>query len=227
MLVPGAVVALGIVPCGRSVSVYRVPSAVFTSVTGWFTFRVSVWAPLEYEPPATATFAVVFESETSWNTGFAAGKFDPAATDSLVPFTEMTADVGGGVGGAGGIFGGLLVPEPLPPEDEEEPPDDFVAVDELGPPELNGSLLSKSENDCSWPVPADAGTASTSWVEPVLGGAAVVSVGRAPPLSVGAAGSGVVAAGATAGVVVAPAAVGCGLFDEPLPELSAIIVCTA
>jgi hypothetical protein len=140
----------------------------------------------------------------------------------------MTADVGGGVGGAGGTFGGLLVLEPLPPEDEEEPPDDFVAVDEVGPPALNGSLLSKSENDWSWPVPADAGTASTSWVEPVLGAAAVVSVGSAPPLSVGAAGSGVVAAGVTAGVVVvAPAAAGCGLFDEPLPELSDIIVCTA
>ena len=135
--------ALGTVPCGSSVSVYRVPSAVFTSVTGVFTFSVTVAAPLAYEPPATATFAVEPVSATSWNAGLAAGKFEPVVTDSLVPFTEITAAVGGGVGGAGGVFGGLLV-------DGFLPVGDFVPVDvEPGPPALNGSLLSNSENDCS------------------------------------------------------------------------------
>ena len=87
----------------------------------------------------------------SWNTGLAAGKFDPAATSSLVPFTEMTAEVGGAVGGAGGVFGGLLLVEPPPPEDDEEPPEEgFVTVAvEPGPLALKGSLLSKSENDCN------------------------------------------------------------------------------
>jgi hypothetical protein len=133
--------ALAAVPCGSSVSVYRVPSAVFTSVTGVFTFSVTVAAPLAYEPPATATFAVDPVSATSWKAGLAAGKFEPVATDSLVPFTEMTAELGGGVGGAGGVFGGLLV-EGLVAV--------FVPVDvEPGPPAWNGSLLSKSENDCS------------------------------------------------------------------------------
>jgi hypothetical protein len=186
--------AVATVPCGSSVSVYRVPSAVFTSVIGVFTLSVTVAAPLAYEPPATATFAVEPVSATSWNAGLAAGKFDPVETDSLVPFTEMTAEVGGGVGGAGGVFGGLLVLGGLLLVE------DFVPVDVVpGPPALNGSLLSKSENDCSWPVPADVGTASTSCEEP-FGAAAVVSVGSAPPLSVGAAGSGVVSAGAATGV---------------------------
>jgi hypothetical protein len=137
----------GAVPCGSRVSVYRVPSAVFTSVTGVFTFSVTVAAPLAYEPPATATFAVEPVSATSWNAGLAAGKFEPVETDSLVPFTEITAAVGGGVGadgGAGGVFGGLLVLGGLLPVE------DLVPVDvEPGPPALNGSLLSKSENDCS------------------------------------------------------------------------------
>ena len=195
-------------------SVYRVPSAVFTSVTGVFVFRVSAEAPLAYEPPATATFAVDAVRATSWNTGFAAGKFDPVATDSLVPFTESTADVGAGVGGAGGVFGGLLFLAPLPLEAGEEavtPDEDFA-----GPPALNGSLLSKSENDCSWPAPAGAWTALTSCDEPVLA-VAVGSVGSAP-LNVGAAGRGVVPVGAGVGVAddpVVSTATGCGFDDEP------------
>jgi hypothetical protein len=210
----------GTVPCGSRVSVYRVPSAVFTSVTGVFTFSVNVAAPLEYEPPATATFAVDSVRATSWNAGLAAGKFEPVVTDSLVPLTEMTAEVGGGVGGAGGVFGGLLGVACLLGVDDFVP----VAV-ELGPPALNGSLLSKSENDCSWPVPAEVGTASTSCDEP-LGVAAVVFVGSEPP-SVGAAGSGVVAVGATGVEPVVETAPTCGFDDELPPELSDIIVCTA
>jgi hypothetical protein len=201
--------------------VYRVPSAVFTSVTGVFTFSVTVAAPLAYEPPATATFAVEPVSATSWNAGLAAGKLEPVVTDSLVPFTEITAAVGGGVGGAGGAFGGLLGFAGFVPVEVFDPVDV-----EPGPPALNGSLLSKSENDCSWPVPADVGTASTSCDEP-LGTAAVVEVGS-PPLSVGAAGSGVVAVGAGAGVEpVVETAATCGFDDALPPELSDIIVCTA
>src|SRR5712672_999721 len=95
-------------------------------------------------------------TETSWNSGFAAGKFPPEVTDSLTPFTEITAEVGGAVGGAGGDFGGL------PPED---PPDVPPPLPELGPLEWNGSLLSKSENDCSWPESAGGCTAFTRFVD--------------------------------------------------------------
>jgi hypothetical protein len=94
-------------------------------------------------------------SDTSWNIGFAVGKLEPVLTDSSTPFTEMTAEVGGATGGAGGVFGGLLV---VPPDDPpDDPPDEgFDGVDDdvPGPRELNGSLLSKSENDCSWPASA-------------------------------------------------------------------------
>ena len=189
-------VALAAVPCGSSVSVYRVPSAVLTSVTGVFTLSVIVELPLAYEPPATATFAVVAVRAISWNTGLAAGKFDPAETDSLVPFTEITAAVGGALGGAGGVLGGLLVVAP-PPEDEDEEPPDF-AIEVLGPPELNGSLLSKSENDWSCPFPADACTASMSWDEPAGLFVAAVSVGSGA-LSDGAAGNALGVVGAATG----------------------------
>ena len=65
------------------------------------------------------------------------------------------------------------------------PVGDFVPVDvEPGPPALNGSLLSKSENVCNWPVPADVGTASTSCDDP-LGAAAVVVVALPAVLAVG------------------------------------------
>jgi hypothetical protein len=220
---PGATLP-GAVPCGRRVSVNRVPSAVFSSVTGVFTFSVSVDAPFAYDPPATETFAVDVVSEMSWNIGFADGKFDPVVTDSLVPFTEMTAAVGGAVGGAGGVFGGLLVLEPPPWDDEELLDDDVVAVDPApGPPALNGSLLSKSENDSSWPVPAGACTASMSWDEPFGGAAAALGSGA---LSVGAAGSAALGVGAGVADPVVLTAAGSG-FDDPPLELSDVIVCTA
>jgi len=133
-----------------------VPSAVFTSVTGTFTFSVSVVAPFAYEPPATATFAVVSVSDTSWNIGVAAGKFAPVSTVSLVPLTEITADVGGGVGGAGGAFGGLLgVPDPFEPVPL---PLDVLLFDEPGPPAWNGSSLFESKD----PFHAGGPSSSTS-----------------------------------------------------------------
>ena len=112
------------VPCGSRSSVYRVPSAVFISVTGVFTESVTVDWPFAYEPPAIETFALFAVSETSWKIGFAAGKSEPALTDSSVPLTEMTTLVGGGDGGAGGVDGVLPPPElddPEEPDDEDEP----------------------------------------------------------------------------------------------------------
>jgi hypothetical protein len=128
--------------------VYRVPSAVFTSVTALLTLSTSVDEPLAYEPPTTETVAVVADSDMSWNIGLAAGNAEPLDTDSLTPFTAMTAEAGGGAGGAGGVFGAL--PEPPPPQPDDDPPeDDEDEPPEVGPPEWNGSLLSKSEKDWS------------------------------------------------------------------------------
>jgi hypothetical protein len=141
------------VPCGLSMSVYRVPSAVLTSVTGLFTCSVIVWEPLAYEPPTIAIVAVVAVSDRRLKTpfalafGFAAGKFAPLDTDSGVAFTAMTAELGGGDGGAGGTAGadGVPVPEEPLPEAGELPP----LLEPAGAPPANGSLLSKRENDSS------------------------------------------------------------------------------
>src|SRR6476661_3488161 len=133
----------------------------------------------------------------SSNTGFAAGKFEPLATVSEKPLTEITAFVGagagaaGGAGGAAGAFGALGVP----PLDEED--GCFAVVPALGPPASNGSLLSKRENDWSCPVPADCGTAETSCADAV----AVVAAGATEP-RLGAAGADGVT-GAPAGAVEA------------------------
>jgi hypothetical protein len=119
---------------------------------------VNVCEPLAYEPPTTESFAELLPRETSWNIGFDAGNAAPLVTDSETPLTAMTAELGAGVGGAGGAFGAGV-----PPPDEEPPPpldlwllDDgealrletLAGVDD-GPLALNGSLLSKSENDSS------------------------------------------------------------------------------
>jgi hypothetical protein len=224
---------LAAVPCGMSSIVYRVPSAVFTSVTGWPTFTVSVCEPPSYEPPTTETFAAVAVSETSWNMGLDAGNAEPALTVSDVPLTEMTADVGagfgadggaggafgvvdvdvelGGVGGAGGVFGVVAV---------------FVLVE--GPDELNGSLLSKTENDSSWPVSAGGFTAAISDDElcDVALPVSALAVGSAAP-RLGAAGN-AEDVGAGAGVEVAVvSAFTCGRFAALPPPLRPIIVCTA
>jgi hypothetical protein len=230
------------VPCVLSMSVYRVPSAVFTSVTGLFTFRVSVCEPLEYEPPTIATVAVVAVSERSWKSpfaaafGFAVGKVAPLATVSGVLFTEITADVGagaGGVGGAGGTFGGVVVPEPVePPEPAPEPVvplEPVVPVPVLPPapdaePFANGSFDSKRENDSSWPVSAVGFTAEMR-PDVSVGAAATGAAASGEPASVGAA-VGVATAGVTTGVVVA-AATGAATGFVPPPPFSAIIVCTA
>jgi hypothetical protein len=139
--------------------------------------------------------------------------------------TEITAELGGGVGGAGGVFG---APDEEPPDGlGEDGVDDVDDVDDVpGPFAWKGSLLSKSENDCSCPVPAGGVTAATSCVEDVL----VVAVGVPAPLSVGAAGSaGVVpvAAGVVVATVVAEGSAACGSDDAEGALFSDIIVCTA
>jgi hypothetical protein len=213
-------VAGGTVPCGRSTSVYCVPSAVFTSVTGLFTFSVRVAWPDAYEPPAIETFAVFAVTELSRKIGFAAGKSAPAETDSSVPFTESTTVVGGGEGGAGGVVGVVGVeppPDPEEPDEPEEPDDD--ELDGVEPWASNGSLLEKRENDCSWPGSAGGVTTATSVDESVD---ATIVVVFGVPASVGAAavvGAGVVAG---AGVVDTGAATG---FEPPPPI--PIIVLTA
>jgi hypothetical protein len=174
---------------------------VFTSVTGLLTFSVSVPAPLAYDPPTTEIFAVVAVRESSWKTGLAAGKLEPLTTDSDEPFTEITALVGGGAGGAGGIFGAERPPDAVPPE---VPPDgDDCDEDGVpGPLVWKGSLLSKSENDWSWPVPAGAWTAETSGDVEADG---VVAVGAIEPRLGAAGGAEPVGAGVgvDAAVVVA------------------------
>jgi hypothetical protein len=144
----------------------------------------------------------------------------------------MTAETGGATGtegGGGGDFGALPPDEPPadePPDDEppvdDEPPD---ALDVLGPPEWNGSLLSKSENDCSWPASAGGFTELTSCFEAALVPAVLPS--GVAPASDGALGSADAVAGVgvdAAGVVLVSAAT-CGLADdEPLRD---VIVCTA
>jgi hypothetical protein len=145
---------------------------------------------------------------------------EPLTTDSDEPFTEITALVGGGAGGAGGIFGALPPPDDVPPEgdgDEDAPP-------APGPLVWKGSLLSKSENDWSWPVPAGACTAETSGDVEAAGAVAVGAIeprlgaaGRAVPVGAG--------AGVDAAVVVAFGSAACGA-DEGLP-LIPIIVCAA
>ena len=45
------------------------PSAVFISVTGLFSFSVTVAAPVAYEPPAIEIVAVCAVTETRWNSG--------------------------------------------------------------------------------------------------------------------------------------------------------------
>jgi hypothetical protein len=128
--------------------------------------------------------------------------------------------VGGGVGGAGGVFG---APDLGLPEGAGE--DGVEDDDEPGPFAWKGSLLSKSENDCNWPASAGGVTAAMSWVDDDV---LVVDVGAPTPLRVGAAGSpGVVATGVVVATVVADGSAACGRAEAEGVLFSDIIVCTA
>src|SRR5262249_36666383 len=95
----------------------------------------------------------------------------------------------------------------------------------LGPPAWNGSLLSNSENDCSWPTFAGACTAETSCCEIEPDDVGVEVPVGATTLGVGVTGTGVDAGvGVELGVVVTAGAAS-GL--EPPPLLRDIIVWTA
>jgi len=73
--------------------VYRVPSAVFISVTVLPFTRATVAAPLSYEPPAIPIFAEVLVSETSVKTRADAGNEPPTVTVPAMPLTEIVACV--------------------------------------------------------------------------------------------------------------------------------------
>jgi hypothetical protein len=222
---PLVLLPVACVPCGSRRSVNFVPSAVFWSVTGLFSSRVSVGAPVAYEPPTIVTVAVFAVSDLSWKIGFDAGKAAPEVTDSETPFTEMTAAVTGGAGGAGGVTGGLEEPPPEPDEEPPPEPDEVPEVPEepgeaLEALPANGSLLSKSENDCSWPVPAVGLTAETSAaLGPLAVGAAAEASGEVPArvgAAVGVAADAAVGVAAGVGVDVAPTGAATGTAPPPL-----------
>jgi hypothetical protein len=156
------------------------------------------------------------------------------ATDSSTPFTESTADVGGGAGGVGGVAGvvpPLLpdlpeLPEPLEPLDppELEEPDDDELLD-CGPSESNGSLLANRENDWSWPVSADGLTAAISWVPPAIAvpavGSDVEPLADGSGVETGAAATGVDGAGVV--LVEAVVVAACG-FEAGLPPMPDIVL---
>jgi len=76
--------------------------------------------------------------------GFETGKFAEVLTSSGTPFTEITAELGGGLGGAGGTTGGEAGDDPDEPPELLPPDADFDPA-----PPAKGSLLSNRENDSS------------------------------------------------------------------------------
>jgi hypothetical protein len=71
------------VPRGFRISLYRVPSAVFISVTGLFSRSVMVCAPVAYEPPAIEIFAVWAVTDTRWKTGTSVESVDVGCGKSV------------------------------------------------------------------------------------------------------------------------------------------------
>ncbi len=154
------------------------PSAVFMSVIFLPFVRVTV-DPVESEPPEMPTLAVVLDTDTSWNTGSAAGKVAPALTTSVSPLTEILAEVrladegvegeadaggGGGVGPGGslgvtGAGGGALTV--------------FACW-------MNGSLLEKRSKERSCPLPACAAGSESESVAPGRTGIETGVPGTAP-----------------------------------------------
>ena len=92
---------------------------MFTSVTALPLFRVTVAAPLSYEPPAIPIFAELRVSETSVNTGAPDGKDAPIETLLFKPLTEIVAVVG---------LARLACGAPLRPTDAVRPPGTEVGL---------------------------------------------------------------------------------------------------
>ena len=63
------------------------PSAVFISVTGLFSFSVTVGAPVTYEPPAIEIVAVWAVTETRWKSGTTDGSAAVACGKSVLVAT--------------------------------------------------------------------------------------------------------------------------------------------
>jgi hypothetical protein len=74
-----------------SLSLYLVPSAVFSSTTAWPLLRVSTDWPPEKEPPATPILTLPAEMDWRVNVGDELGKLAPSITVCEVPLTEITA----------------------------------------------------------------------------------------------------------------------------------------
>jgi len=181
-----------------------VPSAVFIRVNVLPTGIVTVFWPFESEPPAIPIRAPLRFTETSWKKGCgaAAGNVLPTATVSEVPFTEITALVGGPAGAVdvvappGGGLGGAGVVGVVP----------VVVAAPVGvaPVALtcwtNGSLLTKRLKEMSFAV--EAVTGESVWIAWPATTAVAAGAGAGPvPASVGGAsvpGAGVTAAGAAA-----------------------------
>src|SRR5205823_2875564 len=112
------------------------------------------------------------------------------------------------------------LPAEEPPDDDEEEEDEDDAAPALvcGPPALKGSLLSKSENDWSWPTPAGGWTAAISGADWLV--AVVLVAGDA--LGTGTVGTAAVVVAGAGSAVVAVAS--CGREEAEPPFRSDIIV---
>ena len=146
------------------------PSAVFISITGLPFVTLTVAAPFSYEPPAIPIFAALRVSETSVNTGAAAGNDFVTATLLSTPLTENTASVGfaKAAGACAGAFGAIegVTPaaavfgfdEPLDDVAHELPSDEVVSLPHaVAICCLNGSLLLNRLNEISCPALGGSG----------------------------------------------------------------------
>src|SRR5687768_5355184 len=122
------------------------------------------------------TFAVVVDTDTSLNTGSAAGNVAPALTSSAWPLTEILADVGlvdeegdAAAGGGGFVADGAS----------------FGVAGAAGSSTAfacwtNGSLLEKRSKERSWPLPAWAAGSESESVPPGRTGVETGVPGTAP-----------------------------------------------
>jgi hypothetical protein len=91
VVVPVVVVIIDAVRGMMNLIVYRVESTVFTSVTLLPFAIVNFARPFENDPPAMLISIFFALTESSTNTGEAAGKVSFSATSSEVPLVEIRA----------------------------------------------------------------------------------------------------------------------------------------